>query len=189
MALLQFELALRDRFRAGMIIRPTLERGRRRLEQALVKLVFAGKSHAGNERLAAFVWKRLDEISAYLRTPTPWPSKPCGRQWSTARCGAATAPGSAPPRKRRCAACFAPCANAAIIPLAFIVAARHAPPRYACRNLGGKQVKGKQDDSVRQDAHFENWPSFGVGAHDGRRTAMQATFTLPPFEQVRGSPS
>jgi transposase len=67
--LLQSGLALRDRFRAGMIIRATLERGRRRLEQALERLVYRAKTHVGNERLAAFVWKHLDAIFAYLRTP------------------------------------------------------------------------------------------------------------------------
>lgn len=68
-ALLLRSLAVRDRFLAGKITEQGLASLAGRLTAALERLVTPTKSHAGNERLAKFLHKHLDEVFWFLACP------------------------------------------------------------------------------------------------------------------------
>lgn len=68
-ALLTKGLALRDRFLAGELGERGLAIARGRLDVQFERLVFPTKTNRANERLAAFLWKHLDEVFTFLWLP------------------------------------------------------------------------------------------------------------------------
>jgi len=67
--LLQRGLDLRDRQAAGTISDHGVAVARGRLEHALAEAVFPPKANAANERLAAHLWKHIDQLFTFLRWP------------------------------------------------------------------------------------------------------------------------
>lgn len=69
MSLLRRGLAVRDRFLVGELTERGLMSLQGRLTCALERLTLPTKRHAGNERLAAFLHKHLDEVFWFLACP------------------------------------------------------------------------------------------------------------------------
>ena len=69
MALLRAALRLRDRHAAGEIGGHGLAVAGGRLSHRLLDLVWPVKTHAGNERLAAFLWGHRDDLFTFLAAP------------------------------------------------------------------------------------------------------------------------
>jgi transposase len=68
-ALLQAGLDLRDRHVAGKVSSHGLAVARGHLANRLADLAFPPKANADNERLAAHLWRHLDEWFTFLRVP------------------------------------------------------------------------------------------------------------------------
>jgi hypothetical protein len=68
-ALLRRGLSVRDRFLVGELTERGLTSLQGRLTCALERLTLPTKRHAGNERLAAFLHKHLDEVFWFLACP------------------------------------------------------------------------------------------------------------------------
>jgi transposase len=68
-ALLRAALRLRDRHAAGAVGDHGLAVARGRLYRRLLDLVWPAKTHAGNERLAAFLWGHRDDLFTFLAEP------------------------------------------------------------------------------------------------------------------------
>jgi transposase len=68
-ALLQESLEVRDRRDAGAIQPATAARQGRELERRMEALIAPPKTHAGNERLAAHLWKHQNELFTFLAFP------------------------------------------------------------------------------------------------------------------------
>jgi transposase len=68
-ALLRAALRLRDRHAAGAVGDHGLAVARGGLYHRLLDLVWPAKTHAGNERLAAFLWDHRDDLFTFLAEP------------------------------------------------------------------------------------------------------------------------